>query len=155
MDEGAFQELSREVVATFHRLRAAAEEVHGEGGGTAARRGVLRELAREGPRTVPAMARGRRVSRQHVQSVVNDLLADGLVELRDNPAHRRSKLVALTGAGERRMRIMERRERGVLSRFDAGVPAGALRRAATTLRRLREAMDGEAWGRSIHREDEP
>jgi len=56
---------------------------------SAARRGVLRSLARLGPQTVPQMAGARPVSRQHIQTIVNALAADGLVETIDNPAHKR------------------------------------------------------------------
>ena len=61
-------------VALFHRLRATAGEVHGQGEPTAGRRGVLRDLSRLGPQTVPQMARRRPVSRQHIQLLVNGLV---------------------------------------------------------------------------------
>src|SRR5436190_234471 len=85
-----------ETVALFHRLRAAAAAIHGEGELSAARRGVLRSLARAGAQTVPQIAAARPVSRQHIQTVVDALVADRLVETTDNPAHRRSVLVRLT-----------------------------------------------------------
>ena len=65
------QLLFAEVVAMFHRLKLVATEIHREEGISAAMRGVLNELAQEGPATVPRIARRRPVSRQHIQTVVN------------------------------------------------------------------------------------
>src|SRR5215203_1468558 len=108
----AFERLAREVRLAFHELRAAAEALqHDPEGLTAGHRGVLESLTRDGPRTVPALARARPVSRQHIQVLVNRLLELGLVETRQNPAHERSSLVALTPAGARRFEAMHRRER--------------------------------------------
>ena len=104
----------------FHRLSAVADEVHRVAGLTAGPRGVLQDLYQNGPRTVPDMARARPVSRQHIQVLVNTLLERGEVELLPNPAHARSKLVALTDVGMASFDAIRHREagcsRGYLSR---------------------------------------
>src|SRR5262245_37877010 len=108
----AFEALVRAVRLTFHELRAAAEALHDDPDGlTPAHRGVLESLHRGGPSTVPALARSRPVSRQHIQVLVNRLLELGFVATRANPAHERSALVALTPAGRKRFEAMLRRER--------------------------------------------
>jgi len=145
----ALGELMDETVLLFHRLRAVAEEVHGQGEASAGRRGVLRSLARGGPQTVPQLARARPVSRQHIQSLVNALAADGLVELVANPAHKRSPLVRLTAAGARRIEAMAARERTLLGVLRIGVTQAELRSAAETLRRVRGAFAGRAWRESL------
>lgn len=66
---------------------------------TMAMRAVLERLVDEGPQPVPRIARSLWLSRQFVQRLVDDAAELDLVELRDNPAHRRSHLVALTPAG--------------------------------------------------------
>lgn len=99
-----------ELAQTFFRLRAAGKQivaagpagetigaVSGSGAGTW---GLMRTLGTEGPRTVPQIARSRPVARQHIQRMVNELAEQGLVELIDNPAHQRSKLVRLTAKGQ-------------------------------------------------------
>lgn len=63
------------------------------------RRNVLERLHHAGPQSVPQIARAQGLGRQFVQRLVNAALRDGLVELRENPAHRRSQLVALTPSG--------------------------------------------------------
>lgn len=61
--------------------------------------GFLNSLAVQGPSTVPALAKMRPVSRQHIQQIANDAAAQGLVTFIDNPRHKRSKLVTLTAKG--------------------------------------------------------
>jgi len=145
----ALGELMDETVALFHRLRAVAEEVHGQGEASAGRRGLLLSLARGGPQTVPQLARARPVSRQHVQTLVNALAADGLVELVENPAHKRSSLVRLTRAGALRLDGMARRERELLGSLSLGVGAHELRAASETLRQVRAAFASPTWRRTV------
>jgi len=134
-----------ETVALFHRLRLTAEEIHGQGEASAGRRGVLRSLGRGGAQTVPQLARARPVSRQHIQVLVNALLGDGLVELRENPAHRRSRLVALTRKGALLLAAMEEREGRLLSRLAVPASARELDAAAAVLRKVRESLEGASW----------
>src|SRR5215467_2449077 len=67
---------------------------------TAARWQVMGAVALAGrPLTVPQIARRMGLTRQAVQATVDRLLAEALVEARDNLDHRRSPLVALTERG--------------------------------------------------------
>jgi DNA-binding MarR family transcriptional regulator len=137
----SFENLAREVRLAFHELRAAAEALdHDPDGLTAGHRGVLESLTREGPRTVPALARARPVSRQHIQVLVNRLLELELVATLKNPAHERSSLVALTAAGARRFEAMQRRERRAFDRAKFPVSEARMNAAAETLRRTREFL---------------
>src|SRR5215467_8953227 len=96
----ALDDVIDQTVGLFHLLHTLAAQLHGAGELTAGRRGILRGLDRLGPQTVPQMARARPVSRQYVQLLVNDLEAEGLVELLENAAHKRSRLVRLTARGK-------------------------------------------------------
>ena len=137
----SLEALIDETVALFHRLRAVAAEVHGEGELSAARRGVLTSLVKLGPQTVPQMAAVRPVSRQHIQTVVDSLAADGLVETIDNPAHRRSVLVRLTARGRTAVRDIARRESSLLASLDVGVSAAEIDRAAAVLKTFRTRLE--------------
>jgi DNA-binding MarR family transcriptional regulator len=64
---------------------------------------------------VPELARERPVSRQHIQTLVNALLAAGLVETRPNPEHRRSPLLSLSEEGRRRLKQLQDRETRLLA----------------------------------------
>ncbi|MGL4278843.1 MAG: MarR family winged helix-turn-helix transcriptional regulator [Albidovulum sp.] len=66
---------------------------------TAARRAVMEHLANNQPMTVPQVAEAKSVSRQHIQTVADELVALGLACWSDNPAHRRSRLLGLTDQG--------------------------------------------------------
>src|SRR6266498_725640 len=71
--------------------------------------GFMRSLALLGPLTVPQIAQMRPTSRQRMQRLADELAAEGLVELIDNPKHRRSKLARLTHKGEARYRELNAR----------------------------------------------
>jgi DNA-binding MarR family transcriptional regulator len=139
------QDLVDEVILTFRQLRAVSAEIHGGGTPMPGQRGVLIDLARLGPATVAGMARARGVSRQHVQALVDGFRARGLVDLAENPAHRRSRLVALTAKGRSLVKAMLARERGALAFLNAAVPPAQLRTATAVLRALRERLHDHSW----------
>jgi len=120
----------------FRQLARTAEVLHQEDGLSGGERAVLVELAEEGPRTVPEMARARPVSRQHIQAIVNPLLARGLVELVDNPRHRRSKLVRITPNGRDVVGRVRSREGRVVATLVPRLHAGELETTARTLEQL-------------------
>jgi DNA-binding MarR family transcriptional regulator len=102
-------------------LKAVGDEMHAGIGVTASMRAVMSALAGERGRTVPDLARERGVSRQHIQSVINELLAAGLVATTRNPSHRRSPLLTLTDEGQRRLRTIGERETQYLTRIAPAV----------------------------------
>ena len=63
-------------------------------------RAVLEILLHHGPQSVPDLAAKLEIKRQYVQLMVNDTLAAGLIEPRENPRHKRSKILALNDAGQ-------------------------------------------------------
>jgi DNA-binding MarR family transcriptional regulator len=141
----ALDELTFMAALLYFRMRKAAEEMMGEGAQSSGRRSVLKSLSSGGPQTVPQMARFRAVSRQHVQKLVNGLVADGLVELVENPAHKRSRLVAITEAGSRLAEVTARRESEILPALAPEIPLEDLRTATRVLGRLKAAFEGEEW----------
>lgn len=133
-----FESLVYEVRRLFHELGSLAASLHGEV--TAGQRAVLVDLATSGPQTVPELARKRPVSRQHIQSLVNPLVANGFVEMRRNPAHKRSRRVALTPRGAALVRTIRRREQKWLAEAGIGAEDGELERTARRLRALRDRL---------------
>lgn len=99
--------LSVAVIEFYFRIEAITEALAGfaTAGGEW---GTLRTLVNEGPQTVPDMARSKPVSRQHCQTIVNALEAQGLVEFIDNPKHKTSKLVRATKKGRLRFQTMRK-----------------------------------------------
>lgn len=138
-----------ETVRLFHRLRRVMEELHHQGELSSGKSGILKSLDRHGPQTVPQMARARPVSRQYIQTLVNPLLKENLVERLENPAHKNSPLVSLTERGEELVREMRRRERDALERLEVDLDADDLRSAREILQELRRAFESPVWQRSI------
>ncbi len=130
------------VRAAFNRLKSFADDLHEDLGITAAMRAVLEHLATRGPDTVPRIATTKGVSRQHIQTIVNSLLDDALVDLRENPAHARSSLVVLTTVGAQRFAVIRAREQHHLSRLAAAVDQTDLQAVSTTLQALTRQLAG-------------
>ena len=147
----AMYEVIDETRGLFHRAGAAVTQLHGENDPKAGARGVLEGLQKQGPQTVPQLARARPVSRQHMQIHVNALQAKGLVALDPNPAHKRSPLVSLTHAGEKTLKDMVKRERAGIRRLDLEVSNQELQFAADVLRRVRTALESPSWGRAVEK----
>ena len=138
-------ELMTATALLYFRMRVAAQQLLGEGELSAGRRSVLRDLATNGPQTVPQLARTRAVSRQHIQGLVNGLEQDGLVERGRNPAHKRSPLFRPTAAGTAIVEATRQREARLIPRVTAGIPLADLQKAKRVLVQLKEAFESDEW----------
>jgi DNA-binding MarR family transcriptional regulator len=104
-------------------------------------RAVLDMLVRDGPMTVPQMGRAQSLSRQFVQRTVNDAAAAGLVELVDNPAHRRSRLVRPTASGRAAITAVIDREHDLLRQVASDLTGPEVDACLRVLRRMLAALD--------------
>ena len=137
------ENLLNEVRLLYHRIVQVGEQLHADEPVTLGMRAVLEFLLRNGPTTVPDIARSRSVTRQHIQSLVNELLEQDFVVLEDNPLHKRSSFVTLTKHGERVIRRMRKRESQLYQATKFGVKRNELRTAAKTLEHVRDALQGK------------
>ena len=135
--------LLNEVRLLYHRMVQVGEQLHADEPVTLGMRAVLEFPLRNGPTTVPDVARSRSVTRQHIQSLVNDLLEQGLIVLEDNPLHKRSSFVTLTKKGERVIQRMRKRESQLYQATKFGVKRNELKTAARTLEHVRGALKGK------------
>jgi len=109
---------------------------------TAARWQVLGAVALAGrPLTVPQIARRMGLTRQAVQASVNRLLAEALVEARDNLDHRRSPLIALTKRGSHKYAAVDQRQVRWINELAAGLKPADLAAAAGVLRQLGDRLE--------------
>ena len=136
----AIEALIIEIVATFFLLRAEGMRIgvvspSGEGYWS-----VLRLLKVNGPQTVPQLARYRYVPRQSVQKLANEMLKDGVIELVNNPAHKRSKLLRLTPKGEVVFQEMSDRIAILAETLAEQQDAAQLQRAADVMKHLHERL---------------
>lgn len=103
-------------------------------------RAVLERLHDDGPATVPQIARDLFITRQGVQTVVDEARGLGFVELHDNPAHRRSRLVTLSASGRTAYADVHRGELEDLTRTAAEMDPHDIEAAIRVLGRLAPAI---------------
>jgi DNA-binding MarR family transcriptional regulator len=140
----AIADLMFEVAQLFFRLRAVGQRAGFLTGWGAGAFGFMRSLALLGPLTVPQIAKMRPTSRQRMQRLADELAAAGLVELVDNPRHRRSKLARLTRKGVARYRQLDARLLEIVSTMGADLGEADIRKSIEILRRLSEVMKDAA-----------
>ena len=99
-------------------------------------RAILELLLEGGPQTVPDLGRALLVTRQGVQKIVDDGVRLGHLELRPNPAHARSRLVAVTAHGQSAFVALRAAEAAGLELATAGIDPDELARCAAVLERL-------------------
>lgn len=140
----AFLSVLLGAVALSHEVRDMGRRtghVSASGAGTW---GLLNSIARRGPQTVPALARERPVSRQYMQQVVNEAVADGWVRLAPNPRHKRSSLVELTEAGRSRYDDLTRSLAAIATDLSRGMDAADLERAAAVIAEAKRRLGGRS-----------
>jgi len=103
---------------------------------------LLRTLVAFGPQTVPQLARLHASSRQNIQVLVNKLVAARCVTLADNPAHKSSRLVALTDVGRARLSAAAQHEAKFLSPLVARITAGEIAATQEIIARMRALLEG-------------
>ena len=132
-------DLSVAVIEFYFRIEAISEALAGfaTAGGEW---GTLRQLIQEGPQTVPDMARSKPVSRQHCQTIVNALEAQGFVEFIDNPKHKTSKLVRVTKRGRARFDSMRKQFLQAAGVYAPAFTAAEVAIAADVCRRARDLI---------------
>ena len=125
--------LNGQFLALAERLAAPAEL-------TATRWQVLGAVLDE-PLPVAGIARAMGITRQSVQRTADLLVADGLAEYRDNPAHRRAKLVAPTAAGLAAVRAINPGHREAADRLATVLDPARWEQALHALHDLSAALD--------------
>jgi len=136
-------ELNRLITETrglFQDLEEVSERILAKDDLSGQERHMMMSLRKHGPGTVPQLARKREVSRQYVQTTVNELERRGLVALHDNPAHKRSRLVDLTHTGEKAILGVMAREGEVMHQVAAGLHPEQVREVVAVLRLVRKHL---------------
>lgn len=136
----AFNDLLGQIIVLNRRFTAAAEALTRPAGQTLARWLVLGEC-QQSPATVSDIARRLYLARQSVQRVADVLEHDGLCAYRDNPRHRRAKLLELTPAGRSALAQIETAQCEWSDALGAQLGEGVLRRAYAALAPVVEAVE--------------
>jgi DNA-binding MarR family transcriptional regulator len=138
--------LTEVVLATFRlngRVLEAAQDLAAAGELTAAWWQVLGGVLDE-PRTVAGIARRMGMTRQGVQRVADLLVTRELAEYRENPAHRRAKLLACTDAGYWAVRRIALVTHPWSNEVAEHVGADELRACLEVMQRLGEVLDARS-----------
>jgi DNA-binding MarR family transcriptional regulator len=136
----AFNDVLVQIIRLNRRFTAAAETLTRPAGQTLARWLVLGEC-KESPATVSDIARRLYLARQSVQRVADVLEHDGLCAYRDNPRHRRAKLLELTPAGRSALARIEAAQREWSDALGARIGERVLRQAHAALEPVVEAVE--------------
>ena len=96
------------------------------------------------PAPVAAIARTMGLTRQTVQQTANTLVAEGFAETRENPHHRRARLVVITASGRKALRRVERRHAVWAERVGSRIGKPNLNAAVSTLKATRLALESDA-----------
>jgi DNA-binding MarR family transcriptional regulator len=137
-----FSELLIEVFRVNGLLLAAGDELAAPAGLTSARWQVL-GVVDHGPTTVAQVARIMGLTRQSVQQTADALARDRMIEYRDNPRHRRAKLLELTDRGRTALRAVEERQAEWANAIGERLPLPELRTTTGTLRDLGDLLAGK------------
>jgi DNA-binding MarR family transcriptional regulator len=134
--------LTQAVRGVFNRLKALGDELHGDLDVTTAMRAVMETLSDAGPMTVPQIAKLKGVTRQHIQLLADALVEGGLALVKENPAHRRSSLIALTDKGRRAFGKMRAREAPLIEELVWRVRGAGVGARDAVLTRLMARIEG-------------
>lgn len=93
------------------------------------------------PLPVSGIAREMGITRQSVQRIADLLVDKGLAEYRDNPAHRRAKLVAVTAEGLAAVRRISPQHAVLAKRLAETMGIDELQRAVAALQALSVVLD--------------
>ena len=138
----AFSELLVEVFRVNGLLLAAGDELARPAGLTSARWQVL-GVVDHGPATVAQVARIMGLTRQSVQQTADALVRDKLIELVENPAHQRARLMTLTSTGREALRYVEVQQSGWANAIAERLPPAELRACLAVLRDLGDLLDDQ------------
>lgn len=137
--------LSREVRRLFHRLKAVGDQIHRNDEISTSHRAVLEGLYKIGPQSVPAMARARPVSRQHIQKLVNLLLRLDLVQQVPNPDHKASPIIKLTAKGTQHFERLIKKEKKLIEEMKFPIDLNRISQATETLSQLSGYFESSDW----------
>lgn len=96
-----------------------------------------------GPQSVAGVARSMGLARQSVQRLADVLVAEGICEYRENPAHRRAKLLVATAQGWAAIERIHPIQVDWADRVGAALGLGEIEHVNLTLRKLLATLDSK------------
>jgi DNA-binding MarR family transcriptional regulator len=135
IDGGLLTELAIELARVQSQLDELAQMLAEPAGLTAARWQVLSAVARV-PAPAAHVARSMGLTRQAVQQTADALEAEGLIQYRANPNHKRAKLIEATALGRQRLAAAQARQVAWANRLGKRLGRAALEASLVGIRAL-------------------
>lgn len=98
-------------------------------------------IVEHGAVPVAHVARNLGLSRQTVQQTADGLARDGFITYRENPHHRRAKLVQITAQGTQALEYVQAQQQAWAEQISGGQALGELQQALGVLRAIRERLE--------------
>jgi DNA-binding MarR family transcriptional regulator len=142
---GTLTDLVLEIFRLNGLLIAAGDELVAGTGLTSARWQVVGAIAlQQGRAPVAHIANAMGLTRQSVQRIADELEKTGIVEFRDNPNHKRARLVTLTAKGHALNEAAMDLQKPWVAALAAGIDLSALQAALAVLTELRARLEQPA-----------
>lgn len=106
----------------FQLLRKTSDHSLADLGLTASMRAVLEHVHRNGPQSVPQIAKAKHMARQSAQELIDPLVERGMLEALPNPRHKKSPLLDMTEKGRQIFATINERDRAMLADVAASLP---------------------------------
>lgn len=135
IDGGLLTELAFELARLQSQLDEAAQLLAEPSGLTAARWQVLSAVA-GAPAPAAQVARTMGLTRQAVQQTADALEAEGLIQYRANPNHKRAKLIEATALGRQRLATAQARQIAWANRLGKRLGRSALQASLAGIRAI-------------------
>jgi len=137
-----FTEIVLEIFKLGGLLVSEGDHMGSEYGITSARWKILGALALAGePQTVPQIARSMGLTRQAVQRLVDAMREDDLLFFKDNPSHKRAKLVSLSELGETVFMKLDKKQSVWAMECSVGITKAELEATLSVLKRISDSID--------------
>lgn len=134
-----------EVFRLNGRLLAAGDRLVAGLGLSSARWQVLGAIALAGtPQPVAHLARSMGLNRQGVQRIVNELADEDILAFRDNPHHRRAKLVVMTAKGRAAYEAANQLQKPWVDALSRGLAVEDVMACLRLIETLRVRLEAEA-----------
>jgi DNA-binding MarR family transcriptional regulator len=139
---GTLTDLVLEIFRLNGRLIAAGDALVAGTGLTSARWQVVGAIAlQQGRAPVAHIANAMGLTRQSVQRIADELEKTGIVEFRDNPHHKRARLVTLTAKGHALNEAAMALQKPWVAALAAAIDHSALQAALAVLTELRARLE--------------
>lgn len=109
--------LFQKVFHLYATLSEVEDGIHEQAGMRTPHVKLAKTILSQGQATVPDVAYAMKVSRQFVQTAVNELEKQGVLVFLENPRHKRSKLLQLTEYGQKKLEQTHKNEAALIQQI--------------------------------------